>query len=359
MNDRPFDYVVGTGGVGTGILFLLEGDHPLQKNESRPAFLTDFQDFCKLHIILHYVAKLVDRSVPIYPISRIGDDDAGLKVLQQMQDVGMDTRFVRTDPALKTLFSVCFQYPDGQGGNLTTSNSACSAVTAADIDAFFAWQAPDTRGLVLAAPEVSIETRLHLLRRGKAQGCFTAASILASEASYFVKHHLFGDLDLLAINSDEAKAILQAAQLEQSRDDFAEDCARYLTGLYPRLSVIITLGADGAICCSQGQIERIHAGKRQPVNTAGAGDCFLGVVLASLVRGIPLLQPMVQGIPLLQPMTAVDDVCTAPQVARIAAEIKIQDKDTIHFGINAATIRQEILDLGLGMSEPVRKMLGG
>ena len=99
MNDRPFDYVVGTGGVGTGILFLLEGDHPLQKNESRPAFLTDFQDFCKLHIILHYVAKLVDRSVPIYPISRIGDDDAGLKVLQQMQDVGMDTRFVRTDPA--------------------------------------------------------------------------------------------------------------------------------------------------------------------------------------------------------------------------------------------------------------------
>ena len=44
MKNRPFDYVVGTGGVGTGILFLLEGEHPLQKNESRPAFLTDFQD---------------------------------------------------------------------------------------------------------------------------------------------------------------------------------------------------------------------------------------------------------------------------------------------------------------------------
>ena len=42
-----------------------------------------------------------------------------------------------------------------------------------------------------------------------------------------------------------------------------------------------------------------------------------------------------------------------------AAEIKIQCKDTIHFGISAAAIRQEIQDLGLNMSDPVRGMLGG
>lgn len=350
MRNRSLDYVVGTGGVGTGILFLLEGEHPLQKNESRPAFLTDFQDSCKLHIILHYVAKLVGSSIPVYPISRIGDDDAGRKVRQQMQDVGMDTRFVQTDPALKTLFSVCFQYPDGQGGNLTTSNSACAAVTPADIDSFFAWQDQDARGLVLAAPEVSAATRIHLLRRGKEHRCYTAASILASEAGYFVQGSHFADLDLLAINADEAKAILQAARIDSDRDDFAEVCVQYLYRQYPHLSSIITLGSRGAISCSQGRIERIQSGSRKPVSTAGAGDCFLGVVLAALAHEVPLQN---------EADLSSETVCTATQVARIAAEIKIQCKDTIHFGINASTIRQEIQDLGLKMSDLVRKMLGG
>ena len=350
MKNRPFDYVVGTGGVGTGILFLLEGEHPLQKNESRPAFLTDFQDSCKLHIILHYVAKLVGSSIPVYPISRVGDDEAGRKVCQQMQEVGMDTRFVQTDPERKTLFSVCFQYPDGQGGNLTTSNSACAAVTTADIDSFFAWQDQDARGLVLAAPEVSVATRIHLLRRGKEHRCYTAASILAGEAEYFIQGGHFVDLDLLAINADEAKAILQAARIDPERADFAEACAQYLSGQYPRLSSIITLGGRGAISCSRGRIERIQSGSRVPVNTAGAGDCFLGVVLAALAHEVPLQN---------EADLASETVCTAPQLARIAAEIKIQCKDTIHFGINAAIIKQEILDLGLKMSEPVRSMLGG
>ena len=87
-----------------------------------------------------------------------------------------------------------------------------------------------------------------------------------------------------------------------------------------------------------------------PVNTAGAGDCFLGVVLAALAHEVPLQN---------EADLASETVCTAPQLARIAAEIKIQCKDTIHFGINAAIIKQEILDLGLKMSEPVRSMLGG
>src|SRR4029450_5120153 len=53
---RTFSRVVGVGGIGFGICFELEGNHDLGRSESRPAKLTDARDYCKLHIIMHYLA---------------------------------------------------------------------------------------------------------------------------------------------------------------------------------------------------------------------------------------------------------------------------------------------------------------
>ena len=55
----PYNRLVGIGGIGTGIFFALEGDHTLGRNESRAGRLLDVRDYCKLHIVIHYVAKLL------------------------------------------------------------------------------------------------------------------------------------------------------------------------------------------------------------------------------------------------------------------------------------------------------------
>jgi len=41
------DYVVGTGGIGSGVLFKLNGGHTLGRNESRLAELTNYRDYCR------------------------------------------------------------------------------------------------------------------------------------------------------------------------------------------------------------------------------------------------------------------------------------------------------------------------
>jgi len=54
----PYSRMIGVGGIGTGLFFALQGDHPLGRNESRPARLLNVRDYGKLHIISHYVAVL-------------------------------------------------------------------------------------------------------------------------------------------------------------------------------------------------------------------------------------------------------------------------------------------------------------
>ena len=63
----------------------------------------------------------------------VGNDAAGGQILTEMSAAGMDTRFVRTHPALRTPFSICFMYPDGSGGNITSSNSAAAALSVDDL----------------------------------------------------------------------------------------------------------------------------------------------------------------------------------------------------------------------------------
>ena len=114
------------GGIGSGIVFALEGGHDLGRNESRPGRLLDVRDYCKLHIVAHYPSVLLGarpEGAPFHvlPIGKVGDDEAGRRLRAEMTAAGMDLRFVDTVTGPPTLFSVCFLYPDGSGGNVTTS----------------------------------------------------------------------------------------------------------------------------------------------------------------------------------------------------------------------------------------------
>jgi hypothetical protein len=56
--ERGFTCAIGIGGIGAGIMYSLHGEHDLGRNESRLGELLDSRDYCKLHIIEHYIARL-------------------------------------------------------------------------------------------------------------------------------------------------------------------------------------------------------------------------------------------------------------------------------------------------------------
>ena len=199
--------MIGVGGIGSGTFFALNGDHTLGREESRSGRFLDRRDYCKLHIIAHYIQTLLGPDFITLPIGKVGDDEAGRKVLEEMRQSGMDLRYVEVVAGEQTMYSICFVYPDGTGGNLTTEDSANARVTpdfvaAAKVD-FAAWQG---RGIALAAPEVSLESRLMLLQSGAQHDFYRVLAINSTEARSPLITTMLEETDFLALNLDEAAA---------------------------------------------------------------------------------------------------------------------------------------------------------
>jgi hypothetical protein len=179
-SDAPYRRLVGVGGIGAGIFFALEGDHDLGRNESRPGRLLDVRDYCKLHIVAQYPTVLLGAREDqgpfhVVPVGKVGIDEVGLRLRAEMERAGMDVRFVDAVPGRPTLLSVCFQYPDGSGGNVTTVDSAAALVGERDVDLVERWLSPSA--MALAAPEVPLAVRRHLLRRATEKGALRVASL--------------------------------------------------------------------------------------------------------------------------------------------------------------------------------------
>lgn len=337
-----YSYVVGTGGVGKGILFKLIGSHLLGKNESRMAELTDFADYCKLHIILNYVAAFGDRSVPVYAIGCIGNDEVGKELLVEMKNAGIHTESMRISAEKKTLYSVCFQYPDGEGGNLTAVNSASDCVSPEDIIGFFKSSGVTGRGMVLAAPEVPIETRIAILQEGRKRACFNIVSVLSGEIQDFNACGGFGLADMLVMNQDEAEAIAGFSGCKNQNNKFLS-CYHFLREKNPDMIVVVTCGKEGAFTYYKGKLQHTDSISAQVVNTAGAGDCFLGTMMAGMMKGIPLIDPEgSEGI-----------FSTAQDVASAAAAMKVGCNDTIDFSINKSSLWDFIKGKGLTFSSQI------
>jgi len=56
--------------------------------------------------------------------------------------------------------------------------------------------------------------------------------------------------------------------------------------------VIVSLGADGALLCSDGRVEHLPATPVRPVDTTGAGDALNGILAAELARGTELREAL-------------------------------------------------------------------
>ena len=331
---RPLKYrlLVGTGGIGSGLVFDLAGDHTLGREESRAARLRPAQDFCKLHIISHYPALLLGPDLAVLPVGAVGADDPGRATKTRMASAGMDVSHVAELPDAGTLFSVCFLYPDGTGGNLTTTDSASARVTPAMIAAVRPrCEAFRGAGLALAAPEVPLDTRAALLDLGTELGFFRAASVVKGEARAALEAGLFHKTDLLSVNQEEARALADAPADRPLPDVLATLTDLLLPG-QPRLRIVVTAGAGGAHGFADGAWTHVPAVPATVASTAGAGDAFLAGLLIGECRALPFVESL--------------------RFASLLASLKVSSADTIHLGINEALLRAHGRTVGVTLPFP-------
>ena len=358
--DRPFRLLIGVGGIGTGVFLALEGDHLLGRNESRPARLLDVRDYCKLHIVAHYVAVLLGadpsgRAFHVVPVGRVGDDDSGRRLLGEMATVGMDTRYVETIGGQPTLFSVCFQYPDGTGGNITTVDSAASALDLEDVDRAAALLASGgNRGIALAVPEVSLEVRRHLLELGTADGAFRAASFTPFEIPEAREIGMFDLIDLLSLNEDEAAAL---AGLPFDADDpqpCLDRCVSVLRHHQPEIRLLVSAGRRGAFAFDRGEWDCCPVPAVPVASTAGAGDALLSGVLSALAVGVPLIDPG-------PPRREIGDrpLSSALDLGVLLASLSVTSPHTIHPGADLEALAAFAGGMGVGFSGALGRAVPG
>ena len=284
-----YKQVIGTGGIGSGILFNFDDNRPLSRNETRMASLSKAKDYCKLHIILHYIARILSPELLVYAIGVVGQDQAGAELTAKMKRAGIDTTFVHQTTEKPTMFAVCLQYPDKSVCNVTTAESASSLLSESDI-VYAVSNVPthlDEHTIAIAVPEVPVQARLTLLKLAKAAGAFCVSSYLYDEVSAFVSGGGLANTDMLVINEDEAAALCNSPTMDQTQ--LAKACYEIINRANPSAKLVVTFGASGSYVCDLGLIRHIPA---QPVNavaTGGAGDAFIAGTICGIIMGYPFV----------------------------------------------------------------------
>ncbi len=331
--------LIGVGGIGSGQFFAIRGNTTLTREESRGGHFLDRRDYCKLHIISHYVGVLLGPRFATIPIGQVGDDDSGRRLLKEMLEAGLDLRYVRVAPGDQTLFSFCFLYPDGAGGNLTTDDSASARVAPALVrSAEVDFKRYLGTGIALAVPEVPLDARRALIRLGSEYGFLRVASFTSSEIPELLGSGLVQELDLLALNRDEAGAVCGLAPGSASPDEIAHRTVERLLDLNPGLRISVTAGGAGSWFWDGASLRRAHPILVPVQAAAGAGDAHLAGMIVGLTAGLGW---------------------KAQQLASLLAALSVTSPHTIYPGIDRKPLRSLAERSGVPLDAEVMEMLGG
>ncbi|PIO97983.1 ribokinase [Pleomorphomonas carboxyditropha] len=93
--------------------------------------------------------------------------------------------------------------------------------------------------------------------------------------------------DVVIVNAVEAEALAGCTDPAEAAHRLSRDGAA---------SVVVTLGAEGALLLERGEPRLLPAPRVVAVDTSGAGDVFAGVLSGCLARGLPLFDAVAIGV---------------------------------------------------------------
>jgi len=204
----------------------------------------------------------------------VGDDAHGKWLLDVLQKNHVDVQHVEIVNGSASGMSVAITDAEGDYGAVVISN-ANSKMNAQQFGDSALWTGV---GMLLLQNELPEEINLRAAVEARKRGisvCINAApaKVLSAELQ---KH-----IDLLVVNAVEARDMSGIAVNSLHN---ASEAARALNKTYP--VVVVTAGELGvAYCGTEGQSQAIEAEKIELVSTHGAGDCFMGMLCASMLQG--------------------------------------------------------------------------
>ena len=221
-----------------------------------------------------YAAAMMGNSVAM--LGCVGKDRFGSSLLSQLREASVDTACIRVWPGRAT--GAAFVMTDSAGGNsiivIPGANELCTASYIRQHEALF--RETDCVLLQLEIPLEGVEAAVGLAKKyGK------TVILNPAPAREDIPDTLLAAVDVLTPNETEL------ALLSGCHTDTPEDAARAAETLLARGvgTVIVTLGAQGAMLVTPGQTKLLPTRRVKAVDSTGAGDCFNGVAAGLLADG--------------------------------------------------------------------------
>jgi ribokinase len=212
---------------------------------------------------------------PTAMLGALGDDDFGRQRRADLDAEGIDTRSVaRRTTAASGVALIVVEEETGQN---RISYVPGATMTLAPEQARAAVDRVKPQ-VVLTTLEPPPEMLDALLDASKQHG---ATIVLNATPEAIGAKPLLDRVDVLVVNETEAEDLLGHAVSAGN----GEEAARSLAELGPE-TVVVTLGATGAIVAHGGQTASLPAPSVDVVDTTGAGDAFCGAFAADLARGV-------------------------------------------------------------------------
>lgn len=213
-------------------------------------------------------------------IGCIGDDDAGGRLVSELDGAGVDTsRLVRRSDATGRAFIQVT--PDGEN-SIVVLPLANQRLEIADVRTALEALAPT---VVLAQLEIPLETVEAAAAWARSSG---ARFLLNPSPVRPLPEPLLELCDPLIVNAGEAAALLhETSTLESRADDEVHDLAKRLTDL--ARSVAVTDGPRGVhVGGTSAGLAKLPGHRVTAVDSTGAGDAFAGTLAAALAEGLDL-----------------------------------------------------------------------
>jgi len=199
-------------------------------------------------------------------VARVGDDLFGPATVANFAALDIDASHVWITPGVSSGVAPIFVESTGQNRILVVKG-ANDCLSPEDIDR--AAGLLETADCIVLQLEIPLETVYHTLRFARARGI---RALLNPAPGQPLDLAAAGNADYVVPNETEAEAL---AGLPVRNVEEARACAqKLLAGGLRR--VIVTLGANGALCAGTEGMRHVPPFRVEAVDTTGAGDAFIG-----------------------------------------------------------------------------------
>jgi ribokinase len=219
--------------------------------------------------------------IQTYLVGAVGDDVFGQSAIKNFVDQNVNIEYLATVSGSSGVAPI---WVDGDGDNrIIVVPGANAKVTVAQVEN--AINSIKDLKVVIGQFEIPVEVTTAAFTAARKLGITT----LLNPAPYQeIPVELFAVTDWLIPNSHEFKD-LHPQHLDPNSDLVISDFAAS-----KNIKLVVTLGEDGVVI-ADGEITKVAAPKVKPLDTTGAGDCFVGTFAYGLAQEMSPLEAATLG----------------------------------------------------------------